>query len=191
MPVFEQTIKVDFARCLDENINLVEKHNLLVQDANDLRIRLKQAKVRALFLKLVECRFNILSYYHLFILSRPAAIQYHAVMWISCFFLHQCPQMCEPNSRTVSLLVPSVFSFTNTPTIFYRHDRSANYRTREAYNRGALAGGQSHFRGQVFADPGKTPAFGAVSQPTATWVPEGMSMSLSHIQRQLSIYPTL
>ena len=99
--------------------------------------------------------------------------------------------MCEPNSRTVSLLVPSVFSFTNTPTIFYRHDRSANYRTREAYNRGALAGGQSHFRGQVFADPGKTPAFGAVSQPTATWVPEGMSMSLSHIQRQLSIYPTL
>jgi hypothetical protein len=23
---------------------------------------------------------------HLFILSRPAVIQYHAVMWISCFF---------------------------------------------------------------------------------------------------------
>ena len=45
MPVFEQTIKVDFARCRDENINLVEKHNLLVEDANDVRIRLKQAKV--------------------------------------------------------------------------------------------------------------------------------------------------
>jgi hypothetical protein len=48
-----------------------------------------------------------------------------------------------------------------------------------------------HFRGQVFADPGKTPAFGAVSEPTATWFPEGMSMSLSHIQRQLSIYANL
>ncbi len=45
MPVFEQTIKVDFARCRDENIKLVEKHNLLVEDANDVRIRLKQAKV--------------------------------------------------------------------------------------------------------------------------------------------------